>query len=180
MASGCQSVNTALVTSGQDQGAISDMGQCNQRPGPVSQEPGAALATFVCLSSLLAAPAPDLSRLLFMSRIFCYTFPGSRDPQRGRICRYDVLLTSLTIYIWTFIELLLGVKFVILYSSSLFAESVFQEVLLCASCKAFPRGLNLKEKICVFKLLFGNCSRFPSTIVINGARVWTLRRSASC
>ena len=40
--------------------------------------------------------------------------------------------------------------------------------------------LNSEEKICVLKLLFGNCSRFPSTIVINGARVWNLRRSASC
>ena len=39
---------------------------------------------------------------------------------------------------------------------------------------------NSKEKIWVLKLLFGNCSRFPSTIVINGARVWNLRRSASC
>ena len=135
----------------------------------VSQEPG-----FICLMpgvSILISP-DCLCLAAFV------TFPGSHS-QPGRICRYDVLLTSLTIYIWTFIELLLGVKFVILYSSSLFAESVFQEVLLSASCKAFPRGLNSKEKICVFKLLFGNCSRFPSTIVINGARVWNLEAAGT-
>ena len=150
--------------------AISDMGQWNQRPVyPRSQ------ALFVwCLVS-----ASWSLRSVYVSQLLLHSPGHVTHSQPGRICRYDVLLTSLTIYIWTFIELLLGVKFVILYSSSLFAESVFQEVLLCASCKAFPRGLNLKEKICVFKLLFGNCSRFPSTIVINGARVWNLEAAGT-